>query len=79
MTERPRERRSARRRRRVDGHSIVRCAVDRVRPVSVFYRGAVQFDEHVSLFVHDWGGYALHTPEMRPGRHRGAHATRDVF
>ena len=59
---------------------VLRCAVSRVRPVFVSYRGAIVFDGHLPWFVDDEsGGYSLHTPEMRSGLHRGTDATREAL
>ena len=58
---------------------VLRCAVSRVRPVSVSYRGAIMFDCCLPWFPDDDPGYLLPAPETRSGRHRGADATREVL
>jgi hypothetical protein len=45
----------------VRGH-VVRCAVVRVRPTWVCYRGAIAFDRHLPWFIEERGEAA--TPEV---------------
>jgi hypothetical protein len=43
---------------------VLRCAVARLRPSSVCYRGAIGFDRHLPWYVEeDRGGYGVHGPE----------------
>jgi hypothetical protein len=44
---------------------VLRCAVVRVRPASVWYRGAIGFDRHLAWFV-DASGYQVPAAES-PG------------
>lgn len=44
---------------------IVRCAVARLQPSSVCYRGAICFDQHLPWFVEEHpDGYGLPIPEL---------------
>ena len=56
---------------------VVRCAVSRVRPASVSYRGAIQFDRHLPWFGDD-DGYDVPNIEKRPGAPFRADATPQV-
>jgi PilZ domain-containing protein len=66
---------------------VLRCAVWRIRPGSIWYRGAVAFDRHLQWFVEDGvedggtnsgGGYGVPGGETRAGRHRREQATPHV-
>ena len=55
---------------------VLRCCVSSLRSTSVCYRGAIAFDRHLPWFVDDESdGYAVHTPERRPGGPGRAGAT----
>jgi hypothetical protein len=56
---------------------VLRCAVVRVRPTWVCYRGAIEFDRHLPWFV-DEGGYGVPGIDCRAGRAQRADATREV-
>ncbi len=46
---------------------VVRCAVARLRPNAVCYRGAIAFDRHLPWFVDDAsGGYVVPDSKHRP-------------
>jgi hypothetical protein len=58
---------------------ILRCGVSRLGSSTVCYRGAIEFDRHLPWFEDGAGsGYAVPTPEQRPGGPRRADATPDV-
>jgi hypothetical protein len=63
--------------RRTSGRGrILRCAVTRLRPGGVWYRGAVAFDRHLPWLDDDGGnGYQVPGAEMRPRRAMRAEAT----
>jgi hypothetical protein len=44
--------------------SVVRCAVSRVQPAAISYRGAIAFDRHLPWFEDD-GGYDVPNIEKR--------------
>ena len=55
---------------------VLRCAVSRLRSSSVSYRGAIGFDRHLPWFADDEAvGYAVPTPDRRPGAHGRAETT----
>ncbi len=56
---------------------VVRCAVVRVRPASVCYRGAISFDRHLPWFV-DASGYQVPSVEARQAQPFRATATPQV-
>ena len=56
---------------------VVRCAVVRVRPDAVSYRGAIAFDRHLPWFV-DGDGYDVPDIEKRPAAPFRAAATQEV-
>ena len=56
---------------------VVRCAVVRVRPASVSYRGAIAFDRHLPWFGDD-GGYDVPNIEKRTATPFRADATPQV-
>ena len=63
-------------RRAIVRGSVLRCAIVRLRPSSVCYRGAVGFDGHLPWFVdEDSTGYPIPGAEQRPGRPARAEAT----
>jgi hypothetical protein len=56
---------------------VVRCAVARLGPDQVCYRGAILFDQRLPWIADDPGhGYSLPGHERRLRRRRRAHATR---
>jgi hypothetical protein len=57
---------------------VVRCAVVRVRPASVCYRGAISFDRHLPWFA-DASGYQVPSVEARPAQPFRAAATPQVM
>jgi hypothetical protein len=57
---------------------VLRCAVVRLRPASVCYRGAIGFDRHLPWFV-DASGYPVPTAESRPAQPVRANATPQVL
>lgn len=51
---------------------VLRCAVARLRPTSVWYRGAIGFDRDLSWFVNrDGAGYPVPSPECDRRSHCG--------
>jgi hypothetical protein len=44
---------------------VLRCAVVKVRPTAVCYRGAIRFDRHLPWFVDD-SGSSVSSTESRP-------------
>jgi hypothetical protein len=56
---------------------VVRCAVARVRPEAVSYRGAIAFDRHLPWFD-DGDGYDVPNVEKRSGTNFRAPDTRGV-
>ena len=56
---------------------VVRCAVARVHPASIFYRGAIAFDRHLPWFG-DEDGYDVPTVEKRAATPYRADATPHV-
>ena len=56
---------------------VVRCAVSRVRPASVSYRGAIAFDRHLPWFGDD-DGYDVPNIEKRGAAPFRASATPEV-
>jgi len=59
---------------------VLRCAVSRVQPSAVSYRGAIAFDRHLPWFVNEPArGYVVHTSESRSGNAFRADATHDVL
>ena len=57
---------------------VLRCAVVRVRPTSVCYRGAIGFDRHLPWFV-DTSGYQVPAADARPAQPFRAVATPQVL
>lgn len=57
---------------------VLRCAVARVRPTSVCYRGAIAFDRHLPWFV-DEPGYAMPRADARPAHPERAVPTPQVL
>jgi hypothetical protein len=57
---------------------VVRCAVARVRPEAVSYRGAIAFDRHLPWFDQD-DGYDVPNVERRSGTNFRAPDTRGVM
>lgn len=57
---------------------VLRCAVVRICPTSVCYRGAIHFDRHLPWFV-DEAGSAETAADVRPAHPRRADATREVI
>jgi hypothetical protein len=57
---------------------VLRCAVVRVRPASVCYRGAIGFDRHLPWFV-DTSEYQVPSIETRPTHPFRADATPQVM
>jgi hypothetical protein len=55
---------------------VVRCAVARVRPAAVSYRGAIAFDRHLPWFEDD--GYDVPSVEKRTATPFRANATPEV-
>ena len=56
--------------------SVLRCAIVRLHPSSVCYRGAVGFDRHLPWFVdEDSTGYPVPSAEQRPDRSARAETT----
>ena len=56
-------------RRAIVRGSVLRCAIVRLHPSSVCYRGAVGFERHLQWFVdEDSTGYPVPSVEQRPGR-----------
>lgn len=55
---------------------VIRCTVSRLRPASVWYRGAIKFDRELSWF-HDHGttGYSVPAAEMRSAPSKRGDAT----
>lgn len=62
---------------RVRGH-VLRCAVVRVRPTAVCYRGAIRFDQHLPWFV-DESGQPINSADARPLHPSRAAATPEVI
>ena len=63
-------------RRAIVRGSVLRCAIVRLHPSSVCYRGAVGFDRHLPWFVdEDSTGYPVPSAEQRAGRSARAEAT----
>jgi PilZ domain-containing protein len=56
---------------------VIRCAVVRVRPATICYRGAIAFDRHLPWFV-ETDGYAVPGAEHREGRRARADVTREL-
>lgn len=56
---------------------VLRCAVVRVRPASIWYRGAIMFDRYLPWFG-DEDGYDVPTIETRPATAFRADATPHV-
>ena len=57
---------------------VVRCAVVKVRPASVCYRGAISFDRHLPWFA-DASGYQVPSVEARPTQPFRADTTPQVM
>jgi hypothetical protein len=57
---------------------VTRCAVVRLHPKSVWYRGAIAFDRHLP-WLQDEEGYAVPTAERRPGLPMRADATQELI
>jgi hypothetical protein len=57
---------------------VVRCAVVRVRPASVCYRGAVSFDRHLPWFP-DASGYQVPSADAQASQPFRAGATPQVM
>lgn len=57
---------------------VVRCAVARVRPASIGYRGAIAFDRHLPWFEDD-GGYDVPSIEKRSESRFRATATPEAI
>ncbi len=57
---------------------VVRCAVVRVRPASVCYRGAISFDRHLPWFA-DASGYQVPSADARASQSFRAGATPQVM
>ena len=57
---------------------VLRCAVVRVRPTAVCYRGAIRFDVHLPWFVDD-SGRAINSPDSRPLHPSRAATTPEVI
>ena len=57
---------------------VLRCAVVRVRPTFICYRGAIGFDREMSWFV-DAAGYQVPSPDARPAEPFRADATPQVI
>ena len=57
---------------------VTRCAVVRVHPRSVWYRGAIAFDRHLP-WLQDDEGYAVPTAERRPCQHLRAVPTQELI
>ena len=55
---------------------VLRCAVVRVRPSAVVYRGAIQFERHLPWFVDET---VVSSPESRPACPTRADATPEVI
>jgi hypothetical protein len=57
---------------------VLRCAVVRVRPTAVCYRGAICFDRHLPWFV-DESGRPLDSADVRPLNPSRAATTPEVI
>src|SRR5258708_33384534 len=57
---------------------VLRCAVVRVRPTAVCYRGAIRFDRHLPWFV-DESGSPLDSADVRPLNPSRAATTPEVI
>lgn len=57
---------------------VLRCAVVRVRPTWVCYRGAIEFDRHLPWVVEE-GGYGVPGSDRRAARLARADVTREVL
>jgi len=57
---------------------VTRCAVVRVRPQSVCYRGAIAFDRHLP-WLQDDDGYRVPSAERRSGQPMRADATQELM
>ena len=67
---------NAENRRAIVRGSVLRCAIVRLHPSSVCYRGAIGFDRQLPWFVdEDSTGYPVPSAEQRAGRSARAEAT----
>jgi hypothetical protein len=57
---------------------VLRCAVVRVHPTAVCYRGAIHFDRHLPWFA-DESGSAIDSPDSRPLHPSRATTTPEVI